>query len=598
MSRTLKQADIWLILAITAGALVAGQFMGDYWRYVLAIGLAQSIFGLSIGVVYGQAGMLSVAQVSIGAIGAWSVAALANINGTLPVPLALFVGALLSVVFGLVCALPALRLRSINLAVVTLGIVLAVYTVGKAGQVPGSQLTLFVEVPPSWGEGYLGLYRACWISFTVFAIATVLLRRTRTGLSWLAIARSERAAASLGVSVLWAKLTAFAVAAAIAGWAGGMLVLAFGVADSANFEPVQVLTLFVVGVMMGAGLWEGALALGLFNAVSSALLRKYGLSPDIGAFLFAIGAVQILAMESGGFSYDLRWLLRTIWARVRPSSTDKATLPLLRLEDAPALVPHKPEIALKVNRLTIRYGALIAVSNVSFEVHKGEIVGLIGPNGAGKSTLVDAVTGFIGRYEGSVEVAGRSIDGLPAHRRADVARRTFQTERTIAELSPSDFLRLAAAGRADEAGIDEILEFVGCPANASAVGSLDVRLRRLLTIGGCLIRRPAVVLIDEPAAGLTVEESGDLSVRIRAIPHRFDCGVLLIEHDMELVRNVCDNLVVLDFGQMIAKGPTAKVMNDPRVMAAYLGLDIPDEVGAQDAAKSSVERRANQWAVG
>lgn len=592
--RSASSPDIWIILAITAIALVGGQFMGDYWRYVLAIGLAQSIFGLSIGVVYGQAGMLSVAQVSIGAVGAWSVAALSNANGNLPVPLALVVGALLSVAFGLICALPALRLRSINLAVVTLGVVLAIYTVGKAGQVPGSQLTLFVEVPPYWGEGYLGLYRASWISFTMFAIITVLIRRTRTGLSWLAIARSERAAASLGVSVLWAKLTAFAVAAAIAGWAGGMLVLAFGVADSANFEPVQVLTLFVVGVMMGAGLWEGALALGLFNAVSAALLRKYNLSPDIGAFLFAIGAVQILAMESGGFSYDLRWLLRKIWSKLRPQTTEKMVLPLLRLTEAAARLPSKQDVALKIDRMTIRYGALVAVSNVSFEVRMGEIVGLIGPNGAGKSTLVDAVTGFIGRYEGSVEAGGRSIDGLPAYRRADVVRRTFQTERTIAELRPRDFLRLAAAGRASEAEIDQILDFVGCRSDAGEIGSLDVRLRRLLTIGGCLIRRPTAILIDEPAAGLTVDESGDLSVRIREIPHRFDCGVLLIEHDMELVRNVCDNLVVLDFGQMIAKGPTEKVLNDPRVMAAYLGLDVPDE----DAAKSSAERRSSQWAVG
>jgi branched-chain amino acid transport system permease protein len=133
-----------------------------------------------------------------------------------------------------------------------------------------------------------------------------------------------------------------------------------------------------------------------------------------------------------------------------------------------------------------------------------------------------------------------------------------------------------------------------------------VRLRRLLTIGGCLIRRPAAVLIDEPAAGLTVDESRDLSVRIRDIPHRFDCGVLLIEHDMELVRNVCDSLVVLDFGQMIAKGPTEKVLNDPRVMAAYLGIDIPEHApsgpapsGRLPAGESEgASKRSSQWAAG
>lgn len=582
--------SIALILAITAAGMLSGLIMGEYWMYVLAIGLAQSVFGLSIGVVYGQAGMLSVAQVSIGAIGAWSVAALSGNGGPLPLPWSLFVGAGLSVIFGLICALPALRLRQINLAIVTLGVVLAVYTVAKAGHVPGSSLALYVA-PPDWGRGYQGLYWLAWLSFGGLALITVLIRRSRMGLSWLAISRSERAAAAVGVSVIRAKLTAFGVAAALAGWAGGLLVVAFGSADPANFEPVQVLTLFVLAVMMGAGLWEGALALGLFNAVSSALLRAWDLSPDVGAILFAVGAVQILAMESGGFSYDLRRLFRWFGRRLGLGAAAVASTGLRRIDrslpkGAPPVAPDAAP-ALSLDNVTVRYGRVVALSGVSFDVPRGRIVGLVGPNGAGKSTLVDCVTGFVARYDGEVRIAGQSVGGLPAHRRATMARRTFQTERTIAELSPHDFLRLAAAEGTTEADLEAVMAFIGCPPGHPDLSRLDVRLRRLVTIGACLIGKPDVVLIDEPAAGLTTEESEDLSVRIREIPSRFNCGVLLIEHDMELVRNVCDSLVVLDFGHMIAQGPTASVLADPRVMAAYLGEE-PDD---------PMEGGQGQWAA-
>src|SRR4051812_9693316 len=209
----LKRVDRTSLLALGSVVVVVGILVlgvaSDYWQYVASIGAAQAVFGLSIGLVYGQAGMLSLAQVSIGAIGAWTVAELSSFDGSLGLPWSLFIGAVLSVLFGLVCALPALRLRNINLAIVTLGVVLAVYTVAAAGQVPGSSPSLFVA-PPDWLPGYGGLFVLCWGSFAVLAAVSILLRSSRWGLSWLAIARSERAAASVGVSVTRAKLTAFA----------------------------------------------------------------------------------------------------------------------------------------------------------------------------------------------------------------------------------------------------------------------------------------------------------------------------------------------------------------------------------------------------
>jgi branched-chain amino acid transport system permease protein len=579
------RASLVVLLAITVLMFGIGELSTDYWVYVLSLAAAYAVFGLSIGVVYGQAGMLSVAQVSFGAFGAWTVAKLSTFDGSVPLPWSLFIGAAIAVPFGLLVALPALRLRQINLAIVTLGVVLAVYTVAEAGQVPGSQLTLYVD-PPAWGGGtYTGLFILCWLSFAVIAAITIVVRRSRTGLSWLAIARSERAAASVGISVTKAKFTAFAFAAAIAGWGGGLLVVAFGSADPANFEPVQVLSLFALAVMMGAGYWDGALALGIFNSVSSALLRQWDLSPDIGTLLFAVGAVTVLGAESGGFSGDMRRLIA--WAR-RRSGSGRVTveaLPMRGFDADTALALEANAVTaraagaeqtpvLELVDVTVRYGQVVALENVSLQVHRGEVVGLVGPNGAGKSTLVDATAGFLASYDGSILVAGDSLEGMPAHRRALLLRRTFQTERTIGELTPQDYLRLAAGGRSSAEEIAGVMDFVGCPETDEPLSRIDVRLRRLIMIAACLVGKPEVLLIDEPAAGLTAEESDDLAARIAEIPAKFNCGVLLIEHDMELVRKACSSLVVLDFGKVLTRGLTAEVLEDPVVTAAYLGDDL------------------------
>ncbi len=572
----LKRASLPSLLTLLGVFVVVGAIVlstSTYWQYVATIGAAQAVFGLSIGVVYGQAGMLSVCQISLGAVGAWTVADLSSAGGSIPLPWSLVIGAALAVPLGLICALPALRLRKINLAIVTLGVVLAIFTVAKAGQVPGSDLTLYVS-PPTFLFGGGTLFILSWASFALLAAVTIVLRRSRWGLSWLAIARSERAAASVGVNVSIAKLTAFGVAAFIAGWAGGLLVTAFGSADPANFDPVQVLTLFALAVMMGAGYWEGALALGFFNAFAGAILRQYSLSPDIGTILFAIGAVQVLGAESGGFSGDVRRLIA--WVRRRRGWEQAPVEGELRRFDLPDRrdVPADAPVVLELAGLTVRYGAVVALSDVSLTVRRGEVVGLVGPNGAGKSTLIDATAGFLAAYDGTVSVDGESIDRLPAHRRARVVRRTFQTERTIDELTPREYLELAAHSDVTPADIDDVLEFVGCPPTTQTLNRIDVRTRRLIMIAACLVGRPSVVLIDEPAAGLTAEESEDLAVRIAEIPRRFNCGVLLIEHDMELVRLACSSIVVLDFGKVLTRGVTAQVLEDPIVTAAYLGEDL------------------------
>jgi len=201
------------------------------------------------------------------------------------------------------------------------------------------------------------------------------------------------------------------------------------------------------------------------------------------------------------------------------------------------------------------------------------VVALIGPNGAGKSTLVDAVTGFIAKYEGTVICRQRPMtSAIPAHRRARRGiRRTFQQGRAIPELTIEQYVRLSADRRVPVAELRNILSFLRCPGEKTVISTIDVGLRRLVEIAAAIAARPHLLLLDEPAAGLSHTESAVLAERISAIPKHFNCSVLLIEHDMELVQAACSAVVVLDFGRVIAQGSAADILRQPEVVAAYIG---------------------------
>ena len=221
----------------------------------------------------------------------------------------------------------------------------------------------------------------------------------------------------------------------------------------------------------------------------------------------------------------------------------------------------------------MRYGSVVALDNVSLTVAAGTVAGLIGPNGAGKSTFIDAVAGFLSSYEGSIRLAGKPLEGMPAHLRARAGvRRSWQTNRIAPELTVGGYLALAAQGLSARE-TKAILSWLDCPDPDTLVVSVDAGTRRLLDVAGVVAARPAVVLLDEPAAGQSHEESVRLGQRIAEIPKLFGSAVLLVEHDMDLVRAVCSEVTVLDFGRVIASGPPARVLEQGSVKKAYLGIE-------------------------
>jgi branched-chain amino acid transport system permease protein len=552
------------VIAIIGAFLVWN--LGAYWQYIATLAAMTAIIGLSIGAVYGMAGMISLGQVALSAVGGWTVVWLSTVEFGIPFPYTLLLGGLAGIPVGVLVALPALRLRGVNLAVVTLGFSVTVYTIAINGVFYGDSVTV-----PDWlGQSQYLMFLLAWGCFVVLGGGLVILRSMQIGLSWLAIRRSERVAASLGVSVVRSKILAFVVSAFIAGVGGGVLAANVGTLDPANFSSLQALTLFALAVMFGTGYFEGALAVGVMGAFAAAILRQYALAPSIGSIFFGFGAVQMLSPKLGGHPGGFSGMVREQVARRQASRRRHLTVesPSKQLPPTPAV---DGDMLVEIRDLTVCYGAVVALDHVTFDIPKGTTVGLIGPNGAGKSTLVDAFTGFINGYGGHFTVDGQSIDHLPAHRRAAVVRRTFQGGRSIAELTARQFLRLSAQRRVSDAEIDEICTFVGCDVPDDVFDHIDVRTRHLVQIGACLIAKPKVVLLDEPGAGLSAEETDDLSARLVQIPSRFGCSVMVIDHDMELVRAVCHQTVVLDFGRVIAQGPTEDVLATPQVHAAYLG---------------------------
>jgi ABC-type branched-subunit amino acid transport system ATPase component len=224
----------------------------------------------------------------------------------------------------------------------------------------------------------------------------------------------------------------------------------------------------------------------------------------------------------------------------------------------------------------VRYGGVDALRGVSLTVERGHVLGLIGPNGAGKTTLVNATTGLAPLASGTISLDGGRIDGLPPHRiaRAGIAR-TYQNIRLFGALDVHANLAAGAfarPGRLSPAEIATLLERAGIPGIdlTARAGSLPYGDQRRLEIARALAGSPAVLMLDEPAAGMNPSETTRLVDTIRAIAAG-GIAVLLIEHDMPLVRAACDSVVVLNFGQTIARGTPSEVGRDPVVVEAYLG---------------------------
>ncbi len=234
---------------------------------------------------------------------------------------------------------------------------------------------------------------------------------------------------------------------------------------------------------------------------------------------------------------------------------------------------------IEIANLTVRFGGVTPIDDMSV-TFPGGTCGLIGPNGAGKTTFFNVLSGFVKPAAGTITAFGENLLKMTDYRRARWGlRRTFQTEMAIEKLSIFDNVAMIhehsdAKRSTRRADVEAAIAFVGLNASPKTkVGGLSARERRLVEVARAVVGKPRVVLLDEPAAGLPDEETEHLSQVIQKIPSEFDALVILVDHDMSLVSACCETTAVVDFGKLIASGPTAEILRDEHVMRAYLGTE-------------------------
>jgi sulfate-transporting ATPase len=590
---------------VVATALLLTAVSSPLWADAITNTMVLSLIILSVVVLTGYAGQVSLAAYALAGTGAF-IAGHAVADWGWPFELALPAGVLGTIPIGLLFALPAIRTRGVNLAIITLGLgtTLEVMvfqntdlatTTGSDGIEVGKQTLFGVNIS---GVDHPQLYAGLVLMFFVLAaLAVANVRRSRTGRRLIAVRANERAAAALGISVRATKLYAFGLSAAIAALAGvliGFRSTSVVFTDFASFNSITVLGLAVIG---GVGYLAGP----VFGATFAAgtVGARFGdlVVPGLSDWMPLIGGIILLLTLVGnqdGIARETGGQAAALIARIRPPRPG-ATAP------APAPVGgaagRARPLPLHVENLTVRYGGVVAVDGLSFTVEPGRIVGLIGPNGAGKTSAIDAVTGFTPAASGRVLLGADDVTSAAVHRRARAGvSRSFQSLELFEDMTVLDNLYAASdrpgpltpvtdlvrPGRhpLPEQVLLAVREFGLDGSLDRSVGDLSYGERRLLAIARAVATSPSVLLLDEPAAGLSDDETRELAHLVRRLADDWGMGVLLVEHDVDMVMSVCDQVVVLDFGRRICVGTPDEVRRDPAVRAAYLGDLAPEETAA------------------
>lgn len=583
---------------IAIAALLPVVFSASSQVFLFTRVLLYGIAALSVTVLIGWAGQLSLGQMAFAGLGAFVAGAL--VDRGMPFGFAVAYAVVAGGVAALLVGFPALRVRGLYLAVTTLAFAVAARSwVFTHDLFLGGNTVVFLPRGEWVGIDFASPRAYYYLCLTALVACVVMLSRLRVsgiGRSIIAVRDNATAAASFTLSPAMAKLTAFALAGALASLAGallGSLRLQFG---AEAFPPEESLRIVAMTVIGGLGSVGGAILGAIYVIGLPALFNN---NPTVSLATSGIGLLVLLLYLPGGLAqvvYRGRDALLG-WVQQRGPATPLPARPVFaagrHVREGSGRPPEVP--AILVRDVSVQFGGRRALDHVTVEARQGEIVGLIGANGAGKSTLMNVVSGFIAPAQGSIELFGEDITALPPHSRAASGiGRVFQDARLFGDLTVRETVQVALEGherselvpsllglassrsaeRRKAAEADEHIAFLGLGRYADAfLSDLSTGTRRIVELCCLLAQGPDLLLLDEPTAGVAQRETEAFGPLIERIRRELAATIVIIEHDMPLVMGMSDRIYCLAAGQLIMEGVPGVVRNDPRVIAAYLGTD-------------------------
>ena len=621
--RPLVGALVCFILFAVAASLYATG--GAAARHIAIVMVINGVMVVATQIFVGNTGILSFGHVGLAAIAAYITAILSTPvdikSGTIgdapwglahvhvSVPLAILIAVVITTLIAALIGLFMSRLNGIAASIVTLAILVVVNSVliNWKNLTGGSEAFYGIQVKTTlpWAIA----------AFFVTLIGARLFAASRTGLRARAVREDEVAARSMGVSVNRSRYASWVLSSVFVALGGALMAHLLGaISPSEFYEPlmfVQV-AMLVLGGMFSV---TGALLGTVIVTVLSEVLRYLGDGPQIGSLKLpmvvglssmAYGAIILIMMvwRPGGILNDkeidgawdrvARWMRRAAKTResaallavsgpvVAPAETVPAVAAgQASVVSAPAglaVAANAPEPLLVVDGVTMLFAGLRAVDNASIKVYPGEILGLIGPNGAGKTTLLNMISGLYTCTSGTITFNGARVEHSPSH---EIARlgvgRTFQNTHLFRELTVRENVETAArVAQQYRPSVyrptEEILTQFGLQeVSRRRAGTLPYGVQRQVEMARAVALGPELLLLDEPAAGANEMESIEMITAIRRIRDLEQCAILLIDHDLPFVLNLCERLYALDAGRVIAEGTAQEIQDNPKVKEAYLG---------------------------
>jgi len=596
---------LWPILAPSGSLLavaIVGLFLGSYWQYVMAISLGASVVGGALAMLVGYARCITLATGAMLAIGAYG-AALPVVHLGMPFLAALLFATVLGAAAGLILAIPGVRFRSHNLAMVTFVFqAVVIILLREAKTLTGGAEGLHMPPPVVFGFSFSNdahFLLLCAVLFAAAILPIAVLLAGPFGKNLRAIAANENAARAFGIDVRKYLIAAFTWSSAVIAFAGAVSAPRFRIIDPDSYGLITSIFTLTYPIIGGMGsIWGGLIGGGVLRLFPE-LLRPLA---DYIELVFCVLVVGTLTFAPEGLASTIYTLGRRGRHKATAGAATAQGRPVVKVAELFSIGENSRSThggqsldtpVLAIESISRSYGALRAVDGVSLTIARGALHGLMGPNGAGKTTLFNLVSGFVPPESGRVILAGVPLDNVPIERRIGLGMtRTFQHAAVFQRLSCLDNVMIglgrntvldgtrrsvaealdADSFRAERQAARAALEAVGLGARAQdAASALSLGDQRRLEIARAIVSRPRIILLDEPVSGVSAEEAQRLRELLLAVNRELGIAMVVIEHNIRFLVSLCDRISVMSEGKIIAEGAGAAMVDDARVRSVYFG---------------------------